>query len=140
MPFWFAWTLAAPLLFVTPWWAYIIGAASTSGAALFWRKVDFSALTEIPKDLMADAIIYTGMGIIYTLPLAILSASLTHSFIWLLWIPIGALNGPAHWLGFHFSIPEAGLSALKVGNFLACIFILGGTGALWLGISLVKSL
>ncbi len=139
MPFWFAWTLAAPILFIAPWWAYLIGAGATFGAVLFWRKVDFSALTEIPKDLMADAIIYAGMGIIYTLPLAILSASFD-SFIWLLWIPIGALNGLAHWLGFHFSIPEAGLSALKVGNILACIFLLGGTGALWLVISLVKYL
>ncbi len=139
MPFWFAWALAAPLLFVAPWWAYIIGAGITSGAVWAWGHVDYSALTEIPKDLIADAIIYAGMGTIYTLPLAILSASLD-SFIWLLWIPIGALNGLAHWLGFHFSIPEAGLSALKVGNILACIFLLGSTGALWVAISLVKYL
>ncbi len=138
MPVWFAWTLAAPIWFIAPWWAYLIGAGATFGVVCFWRGVDFSALENIPKHLVADAIIYAAVGIGYTLPLA--AMGMFDSLLWLFWIPIGALNGLAHWFGFHVSIPEAGLSALKVGNILACIFLLGGTGALWLGISLVKYL
>lgn len=139
MPFWFAWTLAAPLSFIAPWWAYLIGAAITAGAVWAWRRVDYSALTETPKDLLADAIIYAGMGVAYTLPLASV-AVIFDSALWLFWIPIGAMNGLAHWFGFHTTIPEIGLSALKVGNTLACIFLLGSTGALWVAISLVKYL
>lgn len=139
MPFWFAWTLAAPILFIAPWWAYIIGAGCSFGVVWAWRHVDYSALSITPKNLLADAVIYAAIGMAYTLPLAVIATTFD-SFLWLFWIPIGALNGLAHWIGFHVAIPEAGLSALKVGNILACIFLLSETGALWLGISLVKYL
>ncbi len=139
MPFWFAWTLAAPILFVAPWWTYLIGAGCSFGVVCLWRHVDYSALTETPKDLLADAIIYAAVGILYVTPLAVM-AVIFDSFFWLFWIPIGALNGLAHWFGFRLAIPEAGLSALKIGNILACIFLLAGTGALWVAISLVKYL
>ena len=69
-------------------------------------------------------------GMSYTLAPAVVAAIFAGP-LWLLWLPIGALKGPAYILGKRFEFPQIGLGSTVIGEYLTGGFMCAWSGLMW---------